>query len=159
MAGREQGGLAQARRSLFERAAWILTPSELTQPRAVEMVAGIIPTFGAYAVMMTPAEHDETVALLSHLPHVVAGLLVDMATVLRRTDVAAGSWSDLTRVAGADPVLWTDIVMANRKHLTASLASLGERLGELAPIIEAGDRDAIFEFFSKAKRLKDASGK
>src|ERR1700722_14259450 len=47
MAGRERGGLAQARRGLFEGAAWILTPTPTTQPRAVEMIAGIIPTFGA----------------------------------------------------------------------------------------------------------------
>ena len=159
MAGRDQGGLGQARRSLFERAAWILTPSEVTRPRAVEMVAGIIPTFGAYPVMMSPAEHDETVALLSHLPHVLAGMLVDMATSLRRSDVSAGSWSDLTRVAGADPVLWTDIVMANRKHLSATLETFGEKLLEIAPIIEAGDRDAIFQFFTNAKKAKDNTGK
>ena len=159
MAGRERGGLAQARRTLFEHAAWILTPSEVTKPGAVEMVAGIIPTFGAYPVMMTPAEHDETVALLSHVPHVIAGILVQMATGLRRTDVGAGSWSDLTRVAGADPVLWTDIVMANRMHLSASLTTLGDRLLKIAPIIEAGDRDAIYEFFANAKRAKDSSPK
>lgn len=159
MAGRERGGLAQARRNLFENAAWILTPSEVTEERAVEMVSGIIPTFGAYAVTMTPAEHDETVALLSHVPHVLAGALVEMATALRRTDVAAGSWSDLTRVAGADPVLWTDIVMANRKHLATSLAELGSRISEIAAIVEAGDRDAIFSFFTEAKHAKDATKK
>jgi prephenate dehydrogenase len=122
------------------------------------MVAGIIPTFGAYPVTMTPAEHDETVALLSHLPHVIAGMLIQMATSLRRTDVGAGSWNDLTRVAGADPVLWTDIVMANRKHLGASISDLGRRLSEFAPIIEAGDRDAIFAFFEAAKHAKDRTG-
>ncbi|MHB8635009.1 MAG: prephenate dehydrogenase [Fimbriimonadaceae bacterium] len=159
MAGRERGGLAQARRSLFERAAWILTPSAVTRPSAVEMVAGIIPTFGAYTVIMTPDEHDETVALLSHSPHVIAGILIQMATGLRRTDVAAGSWADLTRVAGADPVLWTDIVMANRKHLSASLASFGAQLAHLEPLIQAGDRDAIFNFFVRAKRAKDSHGK
>ncbi|HLK16572.1 MAG TPA: prephenate dehydrogenase/arogenate dehydrogenase family protein [Fimbriimonadaceae bacterium] len=157
MAGRERGGLAQARRSLFENSAWILTPTPVTQPRALEMVAGIIPTFGAHPVLMTPAEHDETVALLSHVPHVLAGMLVLLACDLPRADVAAGSWSDLTRVAGADPVLWTDIVMANRKHLSAAIANLGSRLSAMAPLIEAGDRDAIHAFFTAAKKAKDGS--
>lgn len=158
MAGRERGGLAQARIDLFQGASWILTPGPETEPRALAMLTGLVPTFGAHPVLMDPESHDEAVALFSHLPHILAGELVQMSMTLTRRDVGAGSWADLTRVAGADPVLWTDIVMANRRFVSQSVRDLTGRLSKLVVAIERGERDVIRAFFEAALHARDGKG-
>jgi prephenate dehydrogenase len=154
MAGRESGGIENASAELFQGAAWILTPGASTDIRAIDMVVGMIPTFGAHPVIMTPEEHDEAVALVSHLPHVLAGTLVQMALGLRYPEVAGGSWRDLTRVAGADPQLWTEVVMSNRTHVARAILELNSRLEELQEAIESGNRAKITRFFEASKAAK-----
>ncbi len=154
MAGRERGRITEAQRGLFEGAAWIVTPIEATEIKALEMVSGTVSTFGARPVAMTPVEHDETVALLSHLPHVLAAALVEMADPMAHNHVGAGSWNDLTRVAGSDPALWSQIVSENRKPVAAMLARLSNRLDALRVTIEKGDKPALEAFFASAQTAK-----
>lgn len=159
MAGKERGTIREARKGMFEGAPWIITPVSSTDKHAVEMVAGTITTFGARPVTMSPLEHDETVALLSHLPHLLAGSLVELAEAMNVSHVGAGSWDDLTRVAKADPVLWTQIVVENRRPIAAMLAKLSNRLDWLRTMVEAGDRDRLAHFFCAAQEAKIRQGK
>lgn len=154
MAGKERGRIAEARRGLFEGAPWIVTPVSCTDRPALEMVMGTVSTFGARPVPMSPLEHDETVALLSHVPHILAGALVELAEPLTHRNVGAGSWEDLTRVAGADPALWAQIVIENRKPIAAMLARLSNRLDYLRVTVESGDHQRLENFFEGARSAK-----
>lgn len=139
MAGSEQSGYAAARADLFAGATVILTPSELTDRLAVKRVAEFWEALGSRVVTLDPDVHDRVVALVSHLPHLVAFALVDAAV---RSDpgalgFAGRGFADTTRIAAADPEVWRDIFLANREVLAETLAAFRSALDELERLIAA----------------------
>ena len=114
MAGHEKGGAEYASAWLFRDARWILTPDKKASKGAVSAVEGLVKAVGAIPIRLDSSLHDRHVAILSHLPHALAAVLVLMAADLQHLEVAAGSWRDVTRVGGVDPELWTQILTGNR---------------------------------------------
>jgi prephenate dehydrogenase len=155
MAGHEKGTAQFASAWMFRNARWILTPGTHTNRTAVRAVEEGIKLMGANPVRLDPAVHDQSVALYSHLPHAVAGALVQMAAAQNGESVGAGSWADLTRVGGVNPALWTQIFMGNRHEIATSIRQLNERLGGLADALDASDEGAVGEFFRRAHELKN----
>jgi prephenate dehydrogenase len=139
MAGRAQSGLDAADPELFEGAPWVVCPHPAATTSAVRRAENIIFGVGAIPMRMSAQDHDRHVALQSHLPHVLAAALVQMKSTGQFADVSAGSWSDLTRVAGADPVLWREIWALNGGELAQSLEELIKILGEVRAQALAGD--------------------
>jgi prephenate dehydrogenase len=154
MAGHEKGGPGFSSAWMFRGAKWLLTPSAASSRESVNKVKQLVSVMGAEAISIRSDEHDRLVATLSHLPHVLAALLVRLAEPLSHVQAAGGSWRDLTRVAGAEPELWSQILTGNREQVVSVLADCEQTLAELRQALEHGDGDAVHEFFSRAKLAK-----
>ena len=154
MAGHEKTSAAYASSWMFRNARWILTPTDKTRKSAVREVEKLIKAMGATPVRVDPIQHDRHVAILSHLPHALAAVLVSLGDELEHTDVGAGSWKDLTRVGGVDPELWSQILLGNRREVSRVLADAEAQLAELRSAIEANDPAAVRAYLERAKIAK-----
>jgi prephenate dehydrogenase len=151
MAGREVSGAVSARADLFLDRAWIITPTAETSAEAKAMVLAVIAACGAQAVEMSAQDHDQRVAMISHLPQTVSSLL---AAQLSNSNpealaLAGGGLRDTVRVAGSDPKLWGEILAANEDALLPLLISLQSDLSEL---ISAASGPAKWESLVAAGR-------
>ncbi|BDM69459.1 prephenate dehydrogenase [Streptomyces nigrescens] len=130
MAGGERSGPLTARADLFQDRHWILTPTPESRESALNRVLELVSLCGAVPVLLPPADHDRAVALVSHLPHLMASLtaarLVDGEEYAVR--LAGRGMRDVTRTAAGDAGLWTDILAANAAALGPLLAELGRDL-------------------------------
>jgi prephenate dehydrogenase len=126
MAGREVSGPGGALVDLFEGRPWVLCPDEDTDPQAVTRALEVARLAGAVPVTMSAADHDAAVALVSHAPHLVAALVAGRLAVAPDHEVrlAGAGVGDVTRVAAADPTLWTEILTANAAAVSGVLRRL-----------------------------------
>jgi prephenate dehydrogenase len=145
MAGSERSGPLAASPALFDGRPWAVTPHQDADPVAVAAVVALAGSCGAAVVTMTPDEHDEAVARISHLPHVVSALVA-----ARLTDAPPGHLAlagqgvrDVTRIAASDPALWQQIVAANAVPLLGLLRELREDLDELMWAVEESSREHL----------------
>ena len=150
MAGSEQRGLAGARADMFHGCTWVLTPTARTRPATYGHLHGILRDIGATVVAVSADDHDRLVALASHVPHLLAGALMNEAARAAEDDavllqLAAGGFRDMTRIAAGDPSIWPDVLFENRRAVVRTLASLESRLGALRAALEADDRGVIVE--------------
>jgi prephenate dehydrogenase len=146
LAGGASGGPARAAADLFDGATWFLTPVASTGTSRVELVERFVASLGARTIRIDAETHDRLLALTSHLPHALANLL--MQSVAKAGDEALGyagaSLREMTRVAGANPVVWADIFVENGDLIADALAAHGEALGEVERALRDRDR-AFFE--------------
>ena len=151
MAGREVSGAVSARADLFLDRAWIITPTSETSAAAKAMVLEVIAACGAQPVEMSAKDHDERVALISHLPQTISSLL---AAQLSNSSpealaLAGGGLRDTVRIAGSDPKLWGEILDANEAALLPLLISLQS---DLSALISAASGPAKWESLVAAGR-------
>jgi prephenate dehydrogenase len=165
LAGAETAGVENARAELLTGARWYLTPTERSSGLHYDLLQSTISELGARPQAINAATHDRVMATVSHLPHVLANVLVSEAAAAlseesERLPEVGTSFRDTTRVAGANPSIWTDIFASNREAVAAGLDSVGERLREAASLIRSGDRDAVGAWHAAAaddrRRLVDA---
>lgn len=149
MAGHEKSGPSYATNWLFRGAKWILTPNEKTSKEAVKVIEGLVKEMEATPVSIPAATHDRQIGVLSHLPHVVAALLIQSRDLVPKGDVSGGSWRDLTRVGGVDPKLWTDIFSSNRQELLGVLDEFGENLKAFQNLLASGDKDKLEQWLAQ----------
>lgn len=139
MAGSEKTGVANASADLYRGAVCALTPSARTDPDRLAQAARFWKSVGAKVMTLDPDTHDRAVAMVSHLPHAIAdALTLSMAgwagpagLRLAKT-LAAGSYRDATRVAGADPALWRGIFTLNDRAVRAAVGLFTKNLNTLA---------------------------
>ena len=143
VAGAETAGVEHARADLFEGAAWYLTPSKSSSGILYERLHRLVKSLGARPVAIDAAEHDRLLAAVSHLPHVLANVLVAQAAGRGELPRTGPSFRDATRVAGANSAVWTDIYMANREAIAAEIDAAAQRLDEAAQRLRAGDAEAV----------------
>lgn len=139
LAGAEATGVAHAREDLFDGATWYLTPRDGTPGVLYERLARFVAALGAVPTAIAPGDHDRLMAAVSHLPHVVANLLVAQATDALGGDglpATGPSFRDATRVAGSNPPLWSQIYAANRAALGTQIDDLVRRLGEVRALLD-----------------------
>ncbi|MFW6599680.1 prephenate dehydrogenase [Propionibacteriaceae bacterium Y2011] len=133
MAGSHRSGPAAANAELFVDRTWVVTPHHASAPERVEQVVALAKACGAMVQLMDPTEHDAAVAAVSHLPHLaavlVAGQLVDVPA--EHLQLSGQGLRDVTRIAGGDPALWTQILTANADALRPRLHALRGGLDEL----------------------------
>jgi prephenate dehydrogenase len=142
LAGAEAAGVQHARADLFDGATWYLTPSERTPGVLYERLARFVAGLGAVPTAIEPGDHDRLMAAVSHLPHIVANVIVAQAAEALggETLPATGpSFRDATRVAGAHPALWEEIYKANAPALRTQIDDAIRRLQEARGLLEAGD--------------------
>jgi len=155
MAGHEKSGPQYSSAWMFRGAKWIITPAKFTYSGAIQKVEAMVKEMGATPVRVKAERHDRDVALLSHLPHALAAVLVKLGGELESTEASAGSWRDLTRVGGVDPNLWSQILCSNREEVAKILGEFNKTLGELQRLLEAHDQDGVKAFFEEAKVAKE----
>ena len=111
---------------------------------------------GAETDRMEAARHDEILASVSHLPHLLAYVLVDLVAAGPGDcfRYAAGGFRDFSRIASSDPVMWRDICLENREAIAERLDAFGDRIGELAGMVRRGDGGALLERFARAKGVR-----
>lgn len=163
LAGAESAGVEHARADLFDGAIWYLTPAGgKTAGVLYERLHRLLCSFGARPVAIDAEAHDRLMACVSHLPHVLANLLVSAAAGslggegAERLPAVGPSFRDATRVAGANSAIWTDIYMSNRDALTAEIDALAARLAEVRGWLAAGERERIEEWNERACRDREA---
>ena len=147
MSGRERSGPAAARADLFAGQPWVICPGDATAPRCVRSVTDLALACGSQPVLMSAAEHDSWVALVSHVPHLVAA-----AMAAQCADAPPGALAlagpglrNVTRIAAGDAGLWTEILAANaaqvREIIRAVSGFLDAAAGALGAVT-SGDDDA-----------------
>ena len=150
MAGSELRGLSGARADLFHETTWVLTPTDRTSPTTYSRLHGTLREIGANVVAIHAADHDRLVAIASHVPHLLAGSLMNEASLVAEQDavllqLAAGGFRDMTRIAAGDPAIWPDILFENRDAIVLSLAALEARLTTLREALTNDGRDVILD--------------
>jgi prephenate dehydrogenase len=149
MAGREQTGVEFSRPSLFEGCKWVLCPFAETSTASIRWVERMVFALDASPIRMSPDEHDKHVAMVSHLPHILASCLVELAEDLDHPMVHGGSWSDLTRVAGSNPRVWADILAHNREAVLASMSTLSHKLDHCQRKLAEASQEEIAEWLNE----------
>jgi prephenate dehydrogenase len=142
VAGAETAGVAHARADLFQGAVWYLTPHSRSQGLLYERLHRFVIDVGARPLAVEPQTHDRLVAVFSHLPHVLAnvlasqaaGRLLDHGEALRQV---GPSFRDMTRVAGANTAMWTDIYSANRSAIVEEIREFRRELERVEELLEA----------------------
>ncbi|MFD6783339.1 prephenate dehydrogenase [Streptomyces diastaticus] len=137
MGGREQSGPLAARDDLFHGRPWVLTPSARTRPQTHERARRLAELCGARPVVMTHAEHDRAVALISHAPHLVSTLLAARLLHGARSQLglAGQGLQDVTRLAGGSAELWTDILGSNAVAVADVLADFAHEVDDVVEVL------------------------
>jgi len=161
MAGSEKRGATAARSDLFEGANCILTPTENTNKKALQLVSSLWESVGANIKIMSPDEHDFLIAAASHLPHLVACVLTktvsefgnDVGTAL---DFAATGFKDTTRIASGSPEIWKSILSQNSDMLIPMLEKFAENIEEFKRLLANKNVENIQGMLKNAKEIRDA---
>ena len=156
MAGSELDGLAGADAEMFNGAVWVITPKPNTDDLTLARVTAAIRTLDAEVVALTPAQHDQVVAVVSHVPHLTAATLMRLAAdrseehaaLLR---LAANGFRDMTRIAQGRPDIWLDICAENRGAIVATLDDLISGLAEMRDVVSSDDRHGLERRLSAAR--------
>lgn len=157
MAGSEESGIKGADPALLENAIYVLTPGPGVPKSVLEKLSLLLEKTGAQPLVLDPLHHDRIVALVSHLPHVVAATLVrsvalsgDEDSELIRTLAAAG-FRDTTRVALGSPEIWRDICLSNRWALLTAIKKFKANLSFIEEYLNEIDKEAIEKYLSQAR--------
>jgi prephenate dehydrogenase len=157
LAGSEKRGVEFAEADLFENRLTVMTPVAETAVSTTDRIREFWHSLGSQVKFMTPEEHDQALALTSHLPHLLASALAGLLPG-ELFDLTATGFRDTTRVASGDPSVWTGIFEQNDVAILEALGRLTERVREFEAALRAGNRPAIDSFLAQAKKVRDALG-
>ncbi|CAA0100608.1 Cyclohexadienyl dehydrogenase [BD1-7 clade bacterium] len=159
IAGSEKSGITASNSDLYVHHKVILTPEVDTDENALALIRALWEGVGADVVCMGIDEHDRVLAATSHLPHALAFSLVDCLQAMdANVDVfrfAAGGFRDFTRIAGSHPVMWHDIMLANKSAILEMMGEFKATLSNLENAIENDDSDTILAMFERAKASRE----
>jgi prephenate dehydrogenase len=156
LAGAETAGVENARADLFEGARWYLTPTERSSGVLYDRLQRTVSDLGARPQAIDAESHDRLMATVSHLPHVIANVLIEQATAAaaeesERLPEFGPSFRDTTRVAGANPTIWGDIFATNREAVAREVEAVSERLREAAELIRSGEEERVEAWHGAAR--------
>ncbi|WP_312798218.1 prephenate/arogenate dehydrogenase family protein [Tianweitania sp.] len=160
IAGTEKSGPSAGFAELFRGRWCILTPLPGTDQYAVERLGRFWEACGSRLDTMDPNHHDKVLAIVSHLPHIIAynivGTADDLETVTESEVIkySASGFRDFTRLAASDPVMWRDICLHNKDAILEMLARFSEDLSSLQRAIRWGDGDKLFEMFTHTRDVR-----
>jgi cyclohexadieny/prephenate dehydrogenase len=160
IAGTERSGPSAGFAELFEGRWCILTPLEGTDQDALERLTRFWQACGSTVEAMDPAHHDMVLAIVSHLPHIIAynivGTADDLEAVTKSEVIkySASGFRDFTRLAASDPTMWRDVCLHNRDAILEMLSRFSEDLASLQRAIRWGDGDKLFDLFSRTRAVR-----
>ena len=157
MAGSEQAGIEAAAADLFEGAVCIVTPTERTDKDALMKVVRFWEAVGMNVRTLSPAAHDEMVARVSHLPHVVAAALMNYVCQQGKDPMqfCGNGFKDSTRIAAGPAGMWKEICMVNREELRRALDGIIEELGLIRQMLENKDEISLLASLRRARQLRE----
>ncbi|MDP0497257.1 MAG: prephenate dehydrogenase/arogenate dehydrogenase family protein [Verrucomicrobiota bacterium JB024] len=158
MAGSEKAGLEFASETLFEKRACFVTPLVDTPAPAVEKILRFWRELGMEVATTTPETHDEIVAHISHLPHILASVLCETLAAKDPAwrNYAGNGLRDTTRIAAGDPHLWKAILLENREEILRAMAGFEEHWQQMRAAVANNDPFAIVNLLEKGKAYRDA---
>jgi cyclohexadieny/prephenate dehydrogenase len=160
IAGTEFSGPEAGFAELFEGRWCILTPPPGTDDEAVAKLKKFWEEQGSRVEVMDPKHHDLVLAVVSHLPHLIAynivGTAADLEAVTQSEVIkfSASGFRDFTRIAASDPTMWRDIFLNNREAVLEMLGRFSEDLTALQRAIRWGDGDALFNLFTRTRAIR-----
>lgn len=158
IAGAEQSGVEASFYDLFLNRRLIITPLTNTDNNAVNKIKLLWERCGSDVSVMTVDRHDEILAATSHLPHILAFVLVDMLGQKdQQSEIfkyAAGGFRDFTRIASSDPTMWRDICLANKSEIIPLLQQTKEQLDKIQALLEADDGQQLLSIFAYANTAR-----
>ena len=158
MAGREFSGFAYSVDNLFEKASFIMTPTDKTPMRVVQEISRLAYNIGfAKVVVSNVEEHDSVIAFTSQLAHVVSSSYVKSPSLLKQAGFSAGSFKDLTRVAKLNEDMWTELFLMNRGPLVDEIEHIIARLTEYRDAIANNDAQRLHDLLKEGRELKELS--
>ena len=155
MAGSEKQGPQHARGDLFEQRVVVVTPSAGIPAKSTQTIERFWKSLGAKVIRTSPKAHDQAVASVSHLPHLIASV-VAATTHPDALRLAAGGWLDTTRVASGDPQLWTQILSQNRFNILESLGQVEASLTEFRRALVYNDLPLLKRLLELGKKVRDS---
>lgn len=161
MTGREKSGVAAATKDLFRGKAYVIIEDPSIPQTVMDRLMNILRHTEANFTTLDLAQHDRCAAVISHVPHLAAAALV---TLLNRSGddldsclkLIGGGFKDTTRIASSNADMWADICMTNRQPIVAALHEMREILGSVSDAVAAGDRQAIYDYFTESKQRRDS---
>jgi len=160
LAGTEKSGPDAGFPGLFEQRWCIFTPVPGTDPAAIAKLRAFWEALGARVDEMDPEHHDKVLAIVSHLPHIIAynivGTADDLETVTESEVIkySASGFRDFTRLAASDPTMWRDVCLHNKDAILEMLARFSEDLAYLQRAIRWGEGDKLFELFTRTRTIR-----
>jgi prephenate dehydrogenase len=160
LCGAADSGVRYARPDLFEGATYFLCTTGAAFPKLYAMLQEFVVDLGARPTHIEASAHDQIMAVVSHLPHVLANALMEHAGRFsvggkRALQWVGASFTDLTRVAGANPPMWRDIFLENGEALAASVRTLSAELERFSADLAAGDADGIARAIESAGAFRE----
>lgn len=161
MTGSESTGYAKSSALLLENAYYIITPTKETDNERLEAYASLVKAMGAIPIVADYDRHDYYVAGISHLPHLIAGSLVNLIHDTDSEDgmmkrIAAGGFKDITRIASSSPEMWEQICMTNTDAILEMLNAYIGSLAEIKEHLESHDEGYIYSLFERSKEYRDS---
>jgi prephenate dehydrogenase len=160
MAGSELDGIEGADPDLFAGAAWVLTPTLVTDPDAYAAVHAAVSDLGAEVVHVSPDRHDAIVAVVSHVPHLTAAALMAVAAGHAEDEqgpllrLAAGGFRDMTRISAGQPGIWPDVCADNAGAIAAVLEELVTELTRIRTVVLGQDRADLLQTLERARATR-----
>ena len=155
IAGSHRQGFEAADAQLYEGRLCVLTPLESSPMPMVSRLDRLWKGVGMRTTRMSPSEHDQALAMTSHLPHLVAAALAQTLSVENRPLTGTG-FRDTTRIAAGDPQLWTGILMQNAQHVAAGIEAVQQQLQKYRAALRDGNTDQILNLLKDGQQQRAA---
>jgi prephenate dehydrogenase len=161
MAGKERSGVEAATSKLFVNAFYVLTPTQDTPQKQYDSLVELLALTHANIVTIEAELHDEIVGAVSHLPHIIAAMLVNLVADANKNNdhyekLAAGGFRDITRIASSDPYLWRDVSVSNRKVLISLLQEWTGRTKQFIEWLEQNEVESMLSQFQMASKFRSS---
>ncbi len=160
IAGSDRSGIDSSNAGLFRDALCVITPTEKSDAGALKVVSEIWRSLGAKVITMEPEIHDRVYGAVSHLPHVIAYILMNTVHDIDPSCLAFSGqgFKDLTRIASSSPELWRDICLLNRENLIEMLSLFQNNLELFRKYLQDSDSLSVEMEFTEARKLRDGIG-
>jgi prephenate dehydrogenase len=161
MAGSEVNGIEGANASLFKGAPWILCPDAQSGSGIFLALHELVTSLGARVITLERERHDEAIAIVSHVPHMIATALMQLAgnhagEQRELFRLAAGGFKDTTRIAAGSPSLWSGIALDNKEALASGLGEMVEIISDMQAQIEREDARALGAILTDSQALRES---
>ena len=161
MTGSEKTGYSNSYALLLENAYYILTPTVSTPSNKLNILQDLVKEMGSLPIILSPKEHDEITAAISHLPHIIAAQLVNLIGESDRMSdskkqLAAGGFKDITRIASSSPEMWQNICLTNSNVIKSILDQYIEYLKTASAALKAMDGNYLYKMFDTAGEYRSS---